>query len=957
MKVRFALSGGFGTTLVAVLGVVFLAFVLLANLTTRWTEMSTVIVKRNVLMQRCSFHLGYATLYFHKYQYEGTDADRFLGEVEMLGHQLTAYGATGVLTDEEARLLKRAKEYLTSFRNDMNMLREMRAAGADQRTLEFAVQAENDKSLALIIRKLTDINGQQTALTTEDIDRQFGNIRMGLLAAALAASAGVFLVWIFSVRAIVRYDRERTGAIDALQVEIGERTRAEAALRETTRVLETLIGNLPGAIFRLRYRGDNTKQSLFFDGSLARIYGTGRAPSPQTDQEFRARFHPDDHELLFVEVPRRLRETGESEQTFRMMRPDGAVNWLRARERVVEYLGDEMITEGLLIDVNAEMEAKFSLERVNRILMTLSQANEALVRATEENELLSEMCKVIVETGGYRMAWVGIAEHDAAQTVRPLAHAGHEDGFLSQAPIVWSADDEPGWEPGGKAISTGQPQVNLDTADTLAKPPWRAAALERDYRSSLALPLRFGEDVFGVLSIHAVEANAFRRRETALFVDLANDLAYGVSAMRERQRRAEMERLLAHSQKMEALGQLAGGIAHDFNNLLGAILGFARFIAEDCDDKNPAHYHAGRIMAAGQRGKALVGQILSFAHKGEIKRERVFVGQLLAEVQTLAGASVPSTTRVTIEDSLPGAVVVGDADSLNRMLLNLCINGHDSLEGHPGTLCLSVRPTGTITLAPGDGASGTGGAMAAWEDPEGIARAAAGIFDPAIPHVSLVVTDSGCGMDAQLLEKVFSPFFTTKGKGGGTGLGLAAVHSIVMAHGGALVVESRPGDGTRFEVVLPLAAAGDSLPAPEPATAPAKFEFACRVLLVDDDSDFADMMLAGLERRGAEVAPCSAPLEALEGFRDDPDAWDILITDQTMPDMTGFDLIREVKKIRPDLPCILCTGFAEDHLDEAVLREADVLARLYKPLEMDNLVAIMAQALDGRGTVMAEDAG
>jgi PAS domain S-box-containing protein len=1189
-----ALGGGFAAALVAILGVVLLAYFMLSGLTDRWTEMSTVIAKRDQVLQRSSVHLGYAALYFQKYQHDGGfNADRFDGEIELLAQQLDAYAATGALTEEERRLLFRAKDYVGFYRHDMGRLVSLRNGGADRTTLEFAIQAENDKTLALVIRKLSDINSRRTEGATADIDRQFRNTRAGLLLAALAAAAGVLLVWTMASRAIVRYDHERNHAMDSLQVEIGDRKRAEAALRDTARMLESLIANLPGAIFRLRYLADGTKQSLFYDGVLARPH-RHTSPSGLSYEEFRQQFHPDDHHLLFDEVPRRLRELGESEHTFRLLLPGGGVVWHRARERVVARTGDEMITEGitldvtaemlarlalqeserhyrdlvealpvgvfedepgsgcvyasdfwthltglsredilgtgwvrtlhpddlprvveewsrcttaglpfqyeyrlrhldtgaetwvlglalprfsadgrlegyigsvtdindrkkaeqalrdttrmletlvgnlpgnafrlqylpsglkrllfldgglvrrvpgererllglspekyletfplesrpllfediprqlretgfseqafcrsvsggvpqwfrswervverdgdamvtegLVIDVTEEMEAKRSLERVNRILRTLGQANEALVRAADEAELFAAMCRVIVETGGYRMAWVGAAGPDQGEEVRPVAHAGHDQGFLSQGHRGWSEL---------AAIRSGQPQADPDIARHPAGAPWRAAALERQYRSSIALPLRTDDGFFGILAIYAIEPQAFGADEAALFVDLANDLAYGISAMRERRRRAEMEHILAQAQKMEALGQLAGGVAHDFNNLLGAILGFASFIIEDAGDNDPAAYYARRIVAAGERGKTLVAQILSYARKGEIKRERVVLGQLLAEIHTLAGASVPSTTRLVIEDEMPGAVVDGDADGLTRMLLNLCINAHDALAGQPGTLSLRIRATTPPPRLPARATGEAAQAITVWEGEDGAAHAVSGVFDPAIPHVSLVVSDTGCGMEARLLETVFSPFFTTKGKGVGTGLGLAAVHGAVLTHGGALAVESRRGVGTSFEVILPLAEGPAAEPPAEPALPPPP-ALACRVLLVDDDRDFGDMLLAGLERRGVEVSPCCEPLTALAGVSEHPGAWDVLITDQTMPDMTGLNLIKAVKQIQPALPCILCTGYAEDHLDEVVLQDAGVFAVLHKPVDLDHLMATVTRAI------------
>ena len=598
-------------------------------------------------------------------------------------------------------------------------------------------------------------------------------------------------------------------------------------------------------------------------------------------------------------------------------------------------------------DITGRKRAEEALARINRVLKTLSQGNEALVRAAAEDELFAAMCRVIVETGGYRMAWVGLAETDEAKTVRPVAHAGDGGDYLASATFSWAEDDVRGRGPAGSSIRTGLLQVVNDVESAPMMTPWRDRAMELGFRSGIALPLKTDDGVFGCMVIYAAEPDTFGNDETALFADLANDISYGVSAMRERRRRQDMERHLGQAQKMEALGQLAGSVAHDFNNLLGAMLGFARFIVEDAGDGDPARHYAQRILAAGQRGKALVGQILSFARRGEVKRERVALVPLLGEIRALLGASIPATTCIAIDAVDPDAAIDGDADQLSQVLFNLCLNAHDALAGTPGTVTMVVRPTvaGGFARLLGRGGTETAQAIDVWQGERGSAHAVSGVFDPTVEHVSLVVSDTGCGMDVRLLEQVFLPFFTTKGTGSGTGLGMAVVHGIVLAHGGALAVESRVGEGTRVEVVLPRAVGDAVAAAPEPPVATAPTATARRVLLVDDDPDFGDMLLTALERRGFEISPTCDPLAALEGVREHAGAWDAMVTDQTMPAMNGLDFIEAVKAIQPDLPCILCTGYAEAHLDGAGPGRAGVFAVLRKPVDVDELVETLGRAI------------
>ena len=241
MNVKRALVGGFGATLVAVFGVVLLSLVMLTHLTAQWREMSTVIAKRHQVTLRASLHLGYATLYFNNHLHEGgSDSGRFRNEMRSLSELLNAYGDTGPLDDVEQRLLVNAREFIEQYQDDMRKIVALRAARTDVATLKFAVQAENDKMLALVIRKLTDINNQRTDAATEKIDRQLDISRVGLLLAALTAAAGVIVVGILSSRAIVRNDKERSQAIESLHIEIGERKDAETRILRLTHIYAAL---------------------------------------------------------------------------------------------------------------------------------------------------------------------------------------------------------------------------------------------------------------------------------------------------------------------------------------------------------------------------------------------------------------------------------------------------------------------------------------------------------------------------------------------------------------------------------------------------------------------------------------------------------------------------------------------------------------------------------------------
>jgi PAS domain S-box-containing protein len=488
---------------------------------------------------------------------------------------------------------------------------------------------------------------------------------------------------------------------------------------------------------------------------------------------------------------------------------------------------------------------------------------------------------------------------------------------------------------------------------------WKAViAAQAPFRSEHRLCRLDGAEVW-------VMVEAVPRFDTAgRFIGMIGSITDVTERRRHEEERLRLETQSQESKKLEALGQFAGGVAHDFNNFLGAILGYAQFIVEDAamesggaHPQNPsAGRYAQRILTAGRRGRALVEQILTFTRRTKMTRRRFHLSELLGEIEELMFASASSAVDFRCENADPDAVVEADRDQLGQVLLNLCINAQDALRGRPGRVMVRIRRT-TLSIetamrlkdARGGNLNG-GGAVTVWTDTDGTAFAVAGSFDPGTldsggPHVSIIVSDTGFGMDAGLLEQAFTPFFTTKEKGQGTGLGLAVVRGIVLAHGAALIAQSREGEGTTIEIVLPRIAI--AIPRAELPAVPAMGRPRRRILLVDDDADFCDMMQLLLERLGFEVVPYTCAKEALDDFRELPATWDALITDQNMPEMSGLELLSAVRAQRPDLPCLICSAFSESLTDQA-LREAGAFAFIRKPVDKDLLLATLERAVGVR---------
>ncbi|EPR35422.1 PAS/PAC sensor hybrid histidine kinase [Alkalidesulfovibrio alkalitolerans DSM 16529] len=385
--------------------------------------------------------------------------------------------------------------------------------------------------------------------------------------------------------------------------------------------------------------------------------------------------------------------------------------------------------------------------------------------------------------------------------------------------------------------------------------------------------------------------------------------------------RLRMEKRMRQTQKMQALGTLAGGIAHDFNNMIYAMLGFTDLSLRKAQDPKLVEY-LEQIKSAGIRASELVRQILTFSRQTEQGRARVRLSLLCKEVAKLLMPVLPADIEVELKIETERDLVQGDPVQIHQVLMNLCTNAMHAMRGRGGYLEIVLR----------DGAE----CPAQSAEPEGIAGHAAGDW------LELVVRDSGTGMDPATMERIFDPFFTTKRIGEGTGMGLSVVHGVVQAHMGTVRVESEPGKGSAFYVCLPRLTDGEDECGDRCQLAPRGIE---RVLFVDDENLLAQMAGEMLSNLGYAVTSMTSATEALEIFKATPDSFDLVITDQAMPGMTGAELAVELLRIRPALPVILITGFSET-VDEEEARRLGLRAFLMKPVSEAELARTIREALD-----------
>jgi signal transduction histidine kinase/FixJ family two-component response regulator len=348
--------------------------------------------------------------------------------------------------------------------------------------------------------------------------------------------------------------------------------------------------------------------------------------------------------------------------------------------------------------------------------------------------------------------------------------------------------------------------------------------------------------------------------------------------------RLKLEEQLRQAQKLQAIGTLTGGIAHDFNNILGAIVLNSEMALFDLPGGSSLRTNLDLILKSGLRGKDLVKQMLLFSRKSEKKQGTITLTPLIKETFKLLRASIPTTIQMKLLLETESDAVSADPSQIQQVVMNLCTNAAYAMRGTTGSIDISLQD---ITFG--------------WTDlPEADMQPG--------EYLVLSVRDTGSGMSKEVSKRIFEPFFTTKPVGEGTGLGLSVVYGIVKNHKGGITVYSEPGKGSVFKVYLPRVDTGVSAEAEAPKPIPRGSE---RILLLDDEEMIANSVGNMLQHLGYKVTALMDSREGLRLFSENPSEFDLVITDQTMPFMTGEDLGKELMRIRPDIPLILCTGYSD----------------------------------------------
>ncbi len=462
----------------------------------------------------------------------------------------------------------------------------------------------------------------------------------------------------------------------------------------------------------------------------------------------------------------------------------------------------------------------------------------------------------------------------------------------------------------GKSLGAMSPLFQPDGTDSMQ------AAQEKIKKAYQGVPLNFEwcyQTASGELREAEVNLNCIETDSGKFLLASVHDITD----------RKQLEEELRHTQKMEAIGTLAGGIAHDFNNILTAIMGYTELAQMKLGTESPVAEELDQVYIASKRARELVQQILTYSRKAPQVKQTIKLATIVKEAMKLLRSSIPATIEIQQEISSE-RLVYADPTQIHQVLMNLCTNSHHAMEENGGVLTVRVKDLDI-----------TANSTAETEKHE---------LEPGL-YTVLEVSDTGCGMDLATMKNIFDPYFTTKEHGKGSGMGLAVVHGIIQSHNAHITVSSKVGQGTTFRIFFHVA------PEPAPADEQHGMEETAeqeerneRILFVDDELAICNLAEKFLEAAGYRVETFQDVTRAWEVFSVRPERWDLLITDQTMPQMTGMEFIAKARALRPELPVILCSGYRETISTEQLQKMA-VNVFIQKPTPMDKLLSSIRKIL------------
>ena len=782
---------------------------------------------------------------------------------------------------------------------------------------------------------------------------------------------------------------ELLAQVKSLRAQVADAKRIEHALKESEARYRRLSENLPVAVYSAL--PDRTSSSFFISGRMEELTGYPAANFILDAEMFLRIIHPDDRQTVGRQIHEALKNKQTLNLRYRIITKDQQIKWIRDTATPIYANGELLRIEGFMEDITENHRAEQALEKASRqwqeTFDAMSEAlaildkdcrilrcNRAMVALLQkpETKIMGEFCwKVIHDTdspipqcpspkarlsGQRESTVVEVGERIFEVAVDPQFDSeGRLSSFIHiMSDITEQRRAENALRESHHTLLTVLDSIDatiyvadLNTFEILFMNRYMKETFNGDFTGmSCWKAFRNGSSPCkGCTNAQLIDDQGkptgvciyegrnpitgrwYLNHDRAIkWVDgryvrlqVATDIS-DIKAME--QERISTETQLRQAQKMEAIGTLAGGIAHDFNNILSAILGYSELALDDAVNGRASANYIRQILSAGQRARDLVQQILTFSRQTETEAKPIQVRPIVKEALKLLRASLPSSIEIQTQIE-SGAIVQADPIQIHQVIMNLCTNAGHAMRQEGGTLTVGLSE-------------------------EYLDKDFTDHYPDMMPgdYLRLEVTDTGHGIEPAIIDKIYDPYFTTKEKGEGTGMGLAVVQGIIQTCGGAVAVASTPDVGTTFKVYLPIIHQENDMEALSDVVVPRGEE---RILFVDDEPPLAELGKMLLERLGYHVTIRTSSTEALALFQAQPFEFDLVITDMTMPHMTGEILAQKLLNIRPNIPIIICTGYSQKITQELIDR-LGIQALVMKPLIRSELGLAVRQALDhGKG--------
>jgi len=736
-------------------------------------------------------------------------------------------------------------------------------------------------------------------------------------------------VWMENNIKAIRDHAGKIVGMHGVSRDINERKLAEEKLRDSETRFRILTEQSPNMVFinahgKIAYVNDRCFEMMGYskDELYSHDFNFFSLMEPKSLKQAKSSFKK---HMENIEAP---------PLEYTIIKKDGSMIDTIINTKLIDYQGARAIL-GVVTDITEQKRIVNELRIRDEKLSDLSNQTEQLSLATasmisikEEQEFFDKISKAIVDFSDFKRVIISLFK-EKAPFRDIIAFGGVESELIDQLrkvemPKIWY--DKVFIEDnivGQYSYYIPHTKKNILNQDATIYGSGFVPEFENRWHPDDNLFVRMNDgkgNTIGVISVDesksGLKPSPERVRPLEIFSSLISQI---VILKKEQEEKKKIEAQLQQAQKMESIGTLTGGIAHDFNNILGIIVGNAELALEDVPESNRAHANLKEIEKASLRAKNIVKQLLSFSRKTDQKLQPIQIASVIKDALKFLRSTIPTTINIHRDIQTAQETILADPTQINQIIMNLCINASHAMEQSGGDLIVSVKKV----ILNNNSIKNNSGLKSG-------------------PHVKIMISDTGPGINPEIIDQIFDPYFTTKDVGKGSGMGLAVVHGIVKNHNGAIDVDSGQGKGTKFTIYFPLTTKKPKVETQTTQDIPMGNE---TILFVDDEISIVNMVQRMFERLGYKVETATAPQDALERFSLNPYHFDLVITDMTMPQMTGVKLSEKLMDIREDIPIIICTGHSA-FVDEEKAKDLGLAAYVTKPIDMQETAQTIRKVLD-----------